>query len=139
MPGLDGGRGAGEDDRDFLQLRAHHRDVAGMILDALLLLEARLMRLVDDDQAEVVIGEEESGAGADRDQRLTRRDSSPGAAALALAQAQVPGHRLAAEAGREALQEGLGERDFGEQDEHLPKPRIASAIASSRLRSCPSR
>ena len=90
-----------------------------MILDAVLLLETRLMCLVDDDQAEAAIGEEKSGAGADRDPRLTRRDSSPSAAALALAQARMPGHRLAAEAGREALQEGLGERDFGEQDEHL--------------------
>ena len=32
----------------------------------------------------------------------------------------MPGHRIAAEAGGEALQEGLGERDFGEQDERLP-------------------
>ena len=31
----------------------------------------------------------------------------------------MPGHRIAAEAGGEALQEGLGQRDFGEQDERL--------------------
>ena len=32
----------------------------------------------------------------------------------------MPGDRLAAEAGGEALEEGLGQRDFGEQDQRLP-------------------
>jgi hypothetical protein len=44
------------DDRitgNVLELAAHHRDVAGVILDAVFLLEARLVGLVDDDQAEV--------------------------------------------------------------------------------------
>ena len=31
----------------------------------------------------------------------------------------MPGDRLAAEAGGEAGQEGLGQRDFGEQDQRL--------------------
>jgi hypothetical protein len=50
MARLDRRGGRGEDDRDLLEMAAHHRDVAGVILDALFLLEARLMRLVDDDQ-----------------------------------------------------------------------------------------
>jgi hypothetical protein len=53
VAGLDRRRRRGQDDRDFLEMAAHHRDVAGVILDAFLLLEARLVRLVDDDQAEV--------------------------------------------------------------------------------------
>ena len=32
---------------------AHHRSIAGVVLDAFLLLEAGLVGLVDDDQAEV--------------------------------------------------------------------------------------
>ncbi len=34
----------------------------------------------------------------------------------------MPGHRLVAEAGGEALEKGLGERDLGQQDERLPPP-----------------
>ena len=66
------------------KLGAHHRDVAGVILDALLLLEARLVRLVDDDQAELRIGQEQRRAGADHDPRLAGGDRPPGAAALRL-------------------------------------------------------
>ena len=116
---LDRRRGRGEDDRHLLQLGAHHRDVAGVILHAFLLLEARLVRLVDDDQAELRIGQEQRRAGADRDPRLAAGDRPPGAAALRLPEARMPGDRLAAEAGGEALQERLGERDLGEQDERL--------------------
>ena len=120
MAGLDRRRRRGEDDRDVLELAAHHRDVAGVILDAFLLLEARLMRLVDDDQAEVGIGQEQRRARADHDPRLAAGDRAPGAAALRLAQARMPGDRLAAEARGEALEERLGQRDLGEQDERLP-------------------
>ena len=131
MAGLDRRGGRGEDDRHLLELGAHHGDVAGVILDAVLLLEARLVRLVDDDQAELRIGQEERRAGADDDARLAGRDRPPGAAALRLAEARMPGHRIAAEAGGEALEEGLGERDLGEEDERLAALRgCASAIAS---------
>jgi hypothetical protein len=47
---------------------------------------------------------------------------APGAAALRLAEARMPGDRLVAEAGGEALQERLGERDLGQQDERLASP-----------------
>ena len=117
---LDRRRRRGEDDRHVLELGAHHRDVAGVILDAVLLLEARLVRLVDDDQAELAIGQEQGRAGADHDPGLAAGDGAPGAAALRLAQARMPGHRIAAEARGEALEERLGERDFGQQDERLP-------------------
>ena len=113
-------------------LRAHHRDVAGMILDALLLLEARLVRLVDDDQAELRIGQEQGRAGADHDPGLAGRDRPPGAAALRLPEARMPGHRIAAEAGGEALEERLGQRDLGEQDERLAALRDAPAAIASK-------
>ena len=63
-------------------LAAHHRRVAGVILDAVLLLEARLVRFVDDDQPELRIGQKQSGARADRDRRFAAGDPAPGAAAL---------------------------------------------------------
>ena len=59
VAGLDGRGGRGEDDRDFLEMTSHYGDVAGVILNAFFLLEARLVRLVDHDQAEVGVGQEE--------------------------------------------------------------------------------
>src|SRR5213075_431423 len=97
----------------------HHRDVAGVILDAFLLLERWLMRLVDDDQAEVRIGQEQRGAGPNDDARFALGNRSPGAAALRRAQVAVPGDGFAAEASGETGEERLGQRDFGEQDEYL--------------------
>ena len=87
-------------------LPAHDRAVAGVVLDPVFLLEAGLVSLVDDDQTEVRIGEEQRGAGADRDRRFAAGDPAPGAAALGRAQVRVPRHRSAAEASLEALQEG---------------------------------
>ena len=53
-----------------------------MVLDAVLLLEARLMGLVDDDQPELRVGQEQGRARADNDLRLAAGDAAPGAAAL---------------------------------------------------------
>jgi len=44
------------DYRDILELSAHHRGIARVILNAVLLLERRFMRLIDDDQTELGIG-----------------------------------------------------------------------------------
>ena len=83
VPRLDRRRRGGQDHRNVLELAAHHRDVAGVILDAVLLLEARLVRLVDDDQAEVRVGQEQRRAGADRDLRLAASDRRASCAAAA--------------------------------------------------------
>ena len=120
VPRLDRRRRGGEDDRNVLELAAHHRDVAGVILDAFLLLEARLVRLVDDDQAEV-----RDRAGTAPSER--RRSPSPRRWRCPRQprrrcderRSRVPGDGLAAEAVLEALQEWLGQRDFGQQDERL--------------------
>jgi hypothetical protein len=120
LPALDRRRGRGEHDRDPLQLGPHHRDVAGVILDSLLLLEAGLVRFVDDDQPEPGVGEEERGTGADHHFGIAARDRPPGAAALGLPEAGMPGDRLMPEARGEALQKRLGERDLGQQYQSLP-------------------
>ena len=111
-------------------MAAHHRGVAGVILDAVFLLEAGLVGLVDDDQAELGIGQEQRRARADHDLRLAAGDPAPGAAPLRRAQVAVPGDGRAAEARLEALEERLGERDFGQQDQRLPALAQASAMAS---------
>src|SRR3546814_9731623 len=53
----------GENHRQPLEMPAHHRDVAGVIMDAILLLEAGFVRFVDDDDAEVAIRSEERRVG----------------------------------------------------------------------------
>ena len=100
-------------------LRAHHCRIAGVVLDAFLLLEARLVGLVDHNQAEVWVGQEQGRARAHRDRRFATGDPAPRAAALRGAKIGMPGHRLAAETGLKTLEEGLGERDLGEQDKRL--------------------
>src|SRR3546814_4759100 len=89
-------------------------------MDAILLLEAGFVRFVDDDDAEVAIGEEQGGTRPDDDLCLAAGDRVPGAAPFGGAQAGMPGDGLAAEARREAGQHRFGQRDFGEQDERLP-------------------
>ncbi len=88
-------------------------------MDAVLLLEAGFVRLVDDDDAEIGVRQEQGRARADDDLRIPARDGVPRAAALGRAQAAVPRHRLAAEARGEARQHRLGQRDLGQQDERL--------------------
>ena len=119
VAGLDGGGRGGEEDGDFLEVATHHRDVAGVVLDALLLLETGLVRLVDDDQAEPCIREEQARAGADDHFRFAGGDRPPGTTPFGGAQVGMPRDGFAAEAAGEAGEEGLGERDFGEQDEDL--------------------
>ena len=113
------GGGARKNDGQSLEMPPHHRYVARMIMDAVLLLEARLMCFVDDDQAEIGIREEERRAGTDDDLRFPRGDAVPGAAAFDLAQPRMPRHRLATETRGEPRQHRFGQRDFGEQDERL--------------------
>src|SRR3546814_3520342 len=85
----------------------------------LLLLEARLVRLVDDDDAQLRIGQEKRRARTDDDLRIPAGDGMPRAAALGRTEATVPRDGLAAEARRKAGEHRLGQRDFGEQDERL--------------------
>ena len=120
VPRLDRRGRRGEDHGHLLEPRPHHRHVAGMVLDPVLLLEARLMRLVDHDQAEPRIGQEQRRARAHHHLGLAARDPAPRPPPLRGAQIRMPRHRRAAEAGGEALQERLGQRDFGQQHQHLP-------------------
>jgi len=57
--------------------RRNWRGIAGVILDAVFLLERRLVRLVDNDQSELGVGKKQRGAGADGDSGLAARDAAP--------------------------------------------------------------
>jgi hypothetical protein len=75
--------------------------------------------LVDDDQAEVGEGQEEGRAGADDEAGLAGGGGLPEAPALAAADAGMPFGGPRAEAGGDAVEEGAGERDLGQQDQGL--------------------
>ena len=131
VAGLDRRRRRGEDDRDVLEMAAHHRDVAGVILDAFLLLEARLMRLVDDDQAEV--GDRAGTAPSGRRRRpWPRRWRSParrgGAARSAGRECQATGSQPKRAAKR--LRKGSVSAISGSRTSACLPCRSASAIAS---------
>ena len=119
---LDRRCGRGQDHRVLGQAAAHDAHVAGLVVHAVLLLETRVVLLVDDDQAEVHEGQEEGGAGADDDACLPVGRGAPGAGSLARRERGMPFHRRAAEARREAVHELAGERDLGQHDEGLPPP-----------------
>ena len=72
--GLQRGRRRGQDDRRVLDAPAHHRHVAGVIGDAVLLLVGGLVLLIDDDQAEIAIGQEQRRARAGHHRRLACGD-----------------------------------------------------------------
>ena len=118
--GFDRRGGGGEDDARPLLPRPHHRDVAGVVMDALLLLEAGFMRFIDDGDAQVLERQEQRRARPDDDLGPPIGDGGKGGAALAGLEVGVPRHRLGAEARREAREPGGGQRDFGEEDERLP-------------------
>ena len=67
---FDGGCRGGEHHRTPLKPRAHYRNVARMIMDAVLLLEARLMRFIDDNQAKIAVRQKQRRPRADCHQRF---------------------------------------------------------------------
>ena len=137
---LDRRRRRGEHDRNLDLARPHHRHVAGVVADAVLLLVGGVVLLIDDDQAKIGIGQEQRRARADHHLRLAGRDRRPGARALSWRQLGMPFGGADAEPRGEAIEELRGERDLRHQDQHLlacagsprPPPR-------NRPRSCPTR
>ena len=116
------GGGGTENDDGFFELAAHDGAVAGMVARAFLLFVGMLVLFVDDDQAEVIDGSEDGGAGADGDAGAFLADFLPFVVTLAGGEVAVQdgdeGFEFAgAEAGFETL-DGLGrEGDFGNKDD----------------------
>ena len=115
-------RGGGEHDRHVLQPGAQHRHVAGVVGDAVLLLEGGLVLLVHHDGAEFGEGQEQRRARADDHPRPALRHRPPAAAPLAGRQVRMPGERPRAEPRLEALHPLGRQRDLRQQDERLPAP-----------------
>jgi len=120
MLALDRRCGRGQNYRDLLVQPAHHRDVAGVIAHAIFLLEAGLVRLVDDDQAKIGIRQEQRGARADDHPGAAVRKRPPVVLALGLFHTAVPGQRFGTEPGFKTIEKRLGQGDFRQQHQHLP-------------------
>ena len=118
--GLERRRRRRQHHRDLGDMAAHHRHVAGVVVHAVLLLVGRVVLFIDDDQAEIGIGQEQRRARADHDRNFAVGDRAPGARALARRQFRMPFRRAHAEARGEAVEELRGERDLRHQDQALP-------------------
>ena len=101
-------------------MAAHHRHVAGVIVHAVFLLVGRVVLLIDDDQAEIGVGQKQRRARADDDGDFAVGDRPPGARAAARRELRMPFRRAHAEARGEAVEELRGERDLRHQDQALP-------------------
>ena len=74
-------------------MAAHHGGVPGMILNTIFLLKAGFMRFIDNDQAQIAIGQIKRRARADRYQRLSARNGAIGPPPLRLTQVRMPSDR----------------------------------------------
>ena len=101
------------------QPRAHHRHVARVIGDAVLLLEGRIVLLVDDDEAELAKGQEQSGTGTDHHTCFALENRPPGPPALEPAEVGVPFARRRAEARTKARAPLCAQRDLRQQHQNL--------------------
>ena len=99
--GFDRRRRGRQHDRDFGDMRAHHRHVAGVIMRAVILLVGLVVLFIDDDQAEIRIGQKQRRARADHDRRFAGRDRGPIALPGARRQFGMPFQRTHAEALRQ--------------------------------------
>ena len=143
-------RGRGQDRGAALEPGARQRHVAGVVVDGLLLLEAGIVLLVDDDQAEA------RSSGRNRAERApTTTSIAPSAISrqvrrrCARGQRRVPHRRRRAEPTLEPAQPLGRERDLGQQDEHAaagaqgrrppPRNRPRSCRRPARRRAAPRR
>ena len=101
-------------------MAAHHRHVAGVIMHAIFLLVSLVVLLVDDDEAEIGVGQKQRRARANDDGHLAVGDCLPGARAAARRQLRMPFRRPHAEPRGEAVEELRGQRDLRHQDQALP-------------------
>ena len=117
--GLDRRRRGRQHDRDFGDMRAHHRHVAGVIMRAVVLLVGLVVLFIDHDQPEIGVGQKQRRARADHDLRFAGRDRRPVARAGARRQFGMPFQRPHAETLRKAIEELSGQRDLRHQDQRL--------------------
>jgi hypothetical protein len=117
--GFHRGRRRRQHDRNFGDMGAHHRHVAGVVMRAFVLLVGLVVLFVDDDQPEMGIGKKQRGACADHDRSFAGGNRGPVALPCARSQFGMPLQRTHAETLREAIEELAGQRDLRHQDQRL--------------------
>ena len=100
-------------------MATHDGNVAGMIAHAIFLFKTCLMRLINDNQAQIGKGKEKRRARAHQHLCAAIGDGTPDTAALGGSQIAVPNRWLDAKAGFEAGKEWGGQRDFGKKHQNL--------------------
>ncbi len=119
LQGLQGRGGAAVHHRHAQLLGAPTGQVAGVIAEAVLLLQGGVMGFIDDDQAGPCQGREHRRAGADQDARVAFPGGHPGVQALAVGEAGVQYRHRHREALAEAAQGLRREADFRHQHQYL--------------------
>ena len=117
--GFDRRRRGRQHDRNFGDMRAHHRHVAGVVMRAVILLVGLVVLFIDDDQAQIRIGQKQRRARADHDRRFAGRDRGPIALPRARRQFGMPFQRTHAETLGKTIEELSGQRDLRHQDQRL--------------------
>jgi hypothetical protein len=119
VQGLQRGRGTAQQHRHVERLAAHQGEVAGVVADAVLLLVAAVVLLVDHDQPGLGQRHEHRRARADDHPGLAAPGGGPDPGALAVGQTRVQRVHRHAEAAAEALQGLRGQADLGHQHQRL--------------------
>ena len=111
---------AGEHHGQAFEPGAHDRHIARVITHPVILLEADLVRFIHHDQAQIGIGQEQGGAGTHHHLCLTAGNCPPGSPPFRAFERGMPQHRGGTETPLKALEESLGQRDFGQKNQNLP-------------------
>ncbi|MNU71504.1 hypothetical protein D3C71_609360 [compost metagenome] len=113
-----------------------------MIDQTLFLLERAVVLLVHHQQTQVGVGQEQGRARPDHDVAAPGDHRLPHLTALRRGHARVPFCWRCAEAGGDPFDQGLGQGDFGQQDQHLgggimpqrPRRRLQIGLGLARAR-----
>ena len=118
VPRFEGGRRRAKDQRHAFADRALLRDGAGVVTWRRALLKARVMLLVDHDDAEVRRRGENRASGADNDLHFACADALPVTVTVDVGQVAVKDRDLI-EPGAETLDRLRREANFGHEDDRL--------------------
>jgi hypothetical protein len=123
-------RGAAQHHRHAQCAGAHQGEIAGVVADAVLLLVAAVVLLVDDDMPGLRQRHEHRRARAHDHPRLPARGGQPDPRAFVVVQARMQRVHRHAEALAEARQRLRGQADLRHQHQRLPPRARQSAMAS---------
>ena len=119
VPRFERGRGGAKDDGAALDVGAHDGEIAGVVARRLLLLVARLVLLIDHDQAKALHRREYGRARPDDDARLALADALPLVETLAIGKGAVQDGYAFAEARSEAVDRLRRKADFRNENDRL--------------------